>query len=96
MRNLLAQVDVNPNPRGLPGGAQIQAIVDGISYYALVAALAAFLTGMALMAFGSLSSNPRSSALGKSAGIVSILAAFGIGAAAAIVNFFYGSGGGVN
>jgi hypothetical protein len=48
------------------------------------------------MAFGSLASNPRSSARGKAAAAVSLLAAFGIGAAAAIVNFFYSSGGGVS
>lgn len=92
---VIAQVNVNPDPSGLPGGEAVQRIVNGIGYYALVAVVAAFLTGMALMAFGSLSSNPRSSALGKAAATVSLIAAFGIGAAAAIVNFFYRSGGAV-
>ncbi len=92
---VLAQVRVNPDPSGLPGGQAIQKLVNGIGYYALIAVIAAFLVGMALMAFGSLSSNPRSSALGKAAATVSVLAAFGIGAAAAIVNFFYNSGGSV-
>jgi hypothetical protein len=93
---LLAQVTVEPNPGGLPGGDAVQNLVGGIAYYALIVVVAAFLAGMALMAFGSLSSNPRSSALGKATAVVSLLAAFGIGAAAAIVNFFYNSGGGVS
>lgn len=93
--SLLAQVDVTPNPSGLPGGEAIEGFVGGLAYYALIVVVAAFLAGMALMAFGSLSSNPRSSALGKATAVVSLLAAFGIGAAAAIVNFFYGAGGNV-
>lgn len=96
LRAFITQVSVDPDPTGLPGGEAVQRLVNGIGYYALIAVVAAFLTGMALMAFGSLSSNPRSSALGKAAAVVSLLAAFGIGAAAAIVNFFYTSGGGVS
>jgi len=92
---VLAQVSVEPDPAGLPGGQALQDLVDGIGFYALIVVVAAFLVGMALMAFGSLSSNPRSSALGKATAVVSLLAAFGIGAAAAIVNFFYNSGGNV-
>jgi len=92
---VLAQVSVEPDPAGLPGGEALQALVNGIGFYALIVVVAAFLAGMALMAFGSLSSNPRSSALGKATAVVSLLAAFGIGAAAAIVNFFYNSGGNV-
>jgi hypothetical protein len=93
---LLAQVSVDPNPSGLPGGQAVQNLVGGIAYYALIVVVGAFLAGMALMAFGSLSSNPRSSALGKATAVVSLLAAFGIGAAAAIINFFYGAGGSVS
>lgn len=92
---VLAQVSVEPDPAGLPGGQALQTLVNGIGFYALIVVVAAFLVGMALMAFGSLSSNPRSSALGKATAVVSLLAAFGIGAAAAIVNFFYNSGGNV-
>lgn len=95
MSRVLAQVTVEPNPSGLPGGEALSALVGGIAYYALIVVVAAFLAGMALMAFGSLSSNPRSSALGKATAVVSLLAAFGIGAAAAIVNFFYNTGGNV-
>jgi hypothetical protein len=93
--SVLAQVSVEPDPAGLPGGQALQGLVNGIGFYALIVVVAAFLVGMALMAFGSLSSNPRSSALGKATAVVSLLAAFGIGAAAAIVNFFYNSGGNV-
>lgn len=93
--HVLAQVSVEPDPAGLPGGQALQSLVNGIGFYALIVVVAAFLVGMALMAFGSLSSNPRSSALGKATAVVSLLAAFGIGAAAAIVNFFYNSGGNV-
>lgn len=92
---VLAQVTVQPDPTGLPGGAAIDSLLGGLAYYALIIVAAAFLAGMAMMAFGSLSSNPRSSALGKATAVVSLLAAFGIGAAAAIVNFFYGVGGNV-
>jgi hypothetical protein len=95
MSRVLAQVTVEPNPSGLPGGEALSSLVGGIAYYALIVVVAAFLAGMALMAFGSLSSNPRSSALGKATAVVSLLAAFGIGAAAAIVNFFYNTGGNV-
>jgi hypothetical protein len=96
MSRLLAQVNVNPDPGGLPGGAAIERLVNGLAFYALIIVVAAFLAGMALMAFGSLSSNARSSSLGKVTAVASLLAAFGIGAAAAIVNFFYSSGGAVN
>lgn len=91
----LAQVSFEPDPSGLPGGEALQSFVNGIGAFALIAVLAAFVVAMALMAFGSLSSNPRSSALGKATAIVAVLAAFGLGAAAAIVNFFYSSGGNV-
>lgn len=96
MPRILAQVTVDPNPSGLPGGEAIQSLVGGLAYYALIIVVAAFLAGMALMAFGSLSSNARSSSLGKVTAVASLLAAFGIGAAAAIVNFFYSTGGAVN
>jgi hypothetical protein len=92
-QGLIAQVSVEPDPTALPGGGAIQSLVNGIGYYALIVVLGAFLAGMALMAFGSLSSNPRSSALGKATAMVSVLAAFGIGAAAVIINFFYNVGG---
>lgn len=93
---LLAQVNVEPNPGGLPGGEALSNFVGGLAYYSLIVVVAAFLAGMALMAFGSLSSNPRSSALGKATAVVALLAAFGIGAAAAIINFFYRAGGTVS
>ena len=95
MLRVLAQVSVDPDPGGLPGGEAVARLVNGIAFYALIVVVAAFLSGMALMAFGSLSSNPRSSALGKATAMVSLIAAFGIGAAAAIINFFYDVGGNV-
>jgi hypothetical protein len=95
MLRLLAQVTVEPDPAGLPGGEAIQGLINGLQWYALLAVVAAFLAGCGLMAFGSLSSNPRSSAIGKATTIVALLAAFGIGAAAAIINFFFDAGGGV-
>jgi hypothetical protein len=96
MQRLLAQVQVQPDPGGLPGGSALEGLVNGVAYYALIVVVGAFLAGMALMAFGSLSSNPRSSAVGKATAVVALLAAFGIGAAAAIINFFYRSGGTVS
>jgi hypothetical protein len=93
---VLAQVTVEPDPGGLPGSEAVQNLINGLQFYALLAVVAAFLAGCGLMAFGSLSSNPRSSAIGKATTIVALLAAFGIGAAAAIVNFFYNAGGGVS
>lgn len=95
MTRLLATIDVTPDPAGLPGGEAVQSLVNGLAFYALLAVVAAFLAGAAMMAFGSLSSNPRSSAVGKATTLVALLAAFAIGAAAAVVTFFFDVGGSV-
>jgi len=92
---LLATIDIAPDPAGLPGGEAIQSLVNGLAFFAMLAVGAAFVAGCGMMAFGSLSSNPRSSAIGKSTLLVAVLAAFGIGAAAVVVNFFFNVGSGV-
>jgi hypothetical protein len=77
-----------PNPSGLPGSTALQSLIDGIAFWALLAALGGLLISAAVWALSSHSGNYQHSALGRRGTIVSAAAAFIVGAAPAIVNFF--------
>jgi MFS family permease len=83
---------INPNDGGLPGAAVLQKLTDGIGFWALALALAALVVGAALWAVGAHSQNFTQSVVGRRAVLVSGLAAFLIGAAPALVNFFFDTG----
>jgi MFS family permease len=77
----------------LPGTAQLQQLIDGFGTWALMAALAGMLVGAAAWALGHHSSNYQQAANGRRGVMVSGAAAMIIGAAPALISFFFGLGG---
>jgi len=88
----LAAVSVKPNPNGLPGIPAVQKLIDGLAAAALLGCVAAVLIGAAQWALGNRSNNYSHSSDGKSKVFYGLIGAFVVGAAAAIINFFYSSG----
>lgn len=88
----LAAVSVRPDPNGLPGMPAATKLVDGIAAFILLGCVAGFLLGVGEWVLGSRSSNFGQSDSGKSRVLVSVLGAFGVGAVAAIINFFLSAG----
>ncbi len=90
---ILAQrVDLNPNPGNLPGGQVLQTLTNGIAGFALVFCLIGLVVSAGLWALGAHSNNYQQTFVGKRGFAVSAMGALLIGAAAAIINFFYGAG----
>ena len=90
---LLAQkVDLNPDPDNLPGGEVLQTLTNGIAGFALIFCLIGLVVSAGLWALGSNSNNYQQTYIGKRGFAVCSLGALLIGAAAAIINFFYGAG----
>lgn len=90
-----AKVTVNPNSGGLPGGAAAQKLINGLAGFGLMACVVALLWGAAQWGFGSRSNNYAQADDGKSRMLKGAAGAFGIGAAAAVINFFFSAGSGV-
>lgn len=88
----LADVTLSPSTSALPGSAALQQLADGLASWALIAALIALLLGAALWAIGSHTQNMHQSAQGRRAVVASLVAAVLIGAAPALVNFFFNTG----
>lgn len=86
------KVQVEPNPKGLPGIPALQKLVNGLALIALLACVAGVLIGAAQWALGSKSNNYSHASDGKSKVLYGLLGAFVIGAGAALINFFYTSG----
>jgi hypothetical protein len=85
-------VGLHPSLTALPGGGTLQALVNGLGAWALIAALVGLVIGAAAWALGVHSQNYQQSMVGRRAVLVSGLAALLIGAAPDLVNFFYGQG----
>ena len=83
-----AGIGGTPDPTGLPGSAALQSLISGIAFWALLAALGGLLISAAVWALSSHSGNYQHSALGRRGTVVSAVAAFRVGAAPAIINFF--------
>jgi hypothetical protein len=92
----MADVNLSPDPGNLPGGAVLQHLTNGLGGWALVFALVGMLVGAALWALGSHAQNHYQSFSGRKTVLVSGLAALVIGAAPALVNFFFHAGQGVH
>jgi hypothetical protein len=90
--NLLAQVNLNPDPDELPGGNVLSALTDGLAGFALVFCLIGLVVGAGMWALGSNSSNYNQTLVGKRAVVISAVAALLIGGAAAIINFAFDAG----
>ena len=74
----------------------MQSLVNGLGAWALIAAMVGLVIGAAAWALGVHSQNFQQSMVGKRAVLVSGLAALLIGAAPAIINFFFHAGQGVH
>jgi hypothetical protein len=81
-------VSVHPNPDGLPGGAQIQQILNGLGGWALLAALGGLLVSVIVWSLGSFGGNYHAVSKGKTGVLVCGAAALIAGGAAPIINFF--------
>lgn len=86
------KVDINPDPGKLPGGPQIQQLLDGLGGWALFAALAGLLISVIVWAMGSFGGNYHAVSKGKTGVLVCTGAAIIAGGAAPIINFFAGLG----
>ncbi len=93
---LFADVTLTPDTGSLPGGALLQRLTDGLGGWALLATLAGLLVGAGMWALGAHSQNYQHSYVGRRTVLVSAVAALLIGAAPALVNFFFHAGQGVN
>jgi MFS family permease len=87
-----ADVSLTPDLNGLPGGAELQSLTNGLGGWALALALVGLLLGALMWALGSHTQNYHQSYSGRRAVLVSALAALLIGAAPALVNFFFHAG----
>jgi len=93
---MFANVTLTPSTTALPGSAALQQLTDGIAAWALIGALIALLLGAALWAVGSHTQNMHQSSQGRRAVLTSLVAAVLIGAAPALINFFFKTGLGVH
>jgi MFS family permease len=96
VREAVSTVTLDPNPGNLPGGAVLQQLTDGLGGWALILALVGLVIGAAAWALGAHSQNYHQAFNGRRTVLVSALAALLIGAAPAIVNFFFHAGQGVH
>ncbi|MFP4636547.1 MAG: DUF6112 family protein [Nitriliruptoraceae bacterium] len=96
MTRLVARVTGDPDPSQLPGGEVLQNLTNGIMGWALALSLIALLVSAAAWALGANSQNYQYTVAGKRGVLVAGIAALLIGAAPAIVNFFFDAGTGVS
>jgi hypothetical protein len=92
----LIDVALTPNPGQLPGGGTLQQLTNGVGGWALILSLVGMVVGAAAWALGAHSQNYQQSFVGRRTVLISGLAALLIGAAPAIVNFFFHAGQGVH
>lgn len=91
----VAAIAIKPDPTALPGGSEAQKLINGGTYFVLLACVAGALLGLGQWALGSRTSNYSQADNGKSKVVACIVAAFLTGALGAIINFFVSAGGAV-
>ena len=96
MTRVVLDVSLNPDPSQLPFSGTLADLVNGLAAVALIVAVGAFAFGGATWALGTVTSNMSWAERGKSATIVSALAALLVGGAAIVVNFFFHVGRGLH
>lgn len=89
-------ISLNPDASGLPGGSELQSLVNGLGWWGLLAALAGLIIGAATWALGTHTNNHHHATAGRRAVVVSAAAALVIGAAPALLSFFFSAGQHVN
>ena len=93
--SVVAQVTMTPDPAQLPGGAVLQNLANGVAGWAIILALVGLVVSAATWAIGAHSQNYQYAAAGKRGVLAAGLAALLIGAAPAVINFFFTAGTGV-
>ncbi|HVA99992.1 MAG TPA: DUF6112 family protein [Acidimicrobiales bacterium] len=83
---------LDPSASGLPGTATLQSLVNGLAWWALLAALVGLVVGAGTWALGAHSNNYQHTSSGRKAVLVSGAAALLIGAAPTILNFLFNAG----
>ncbi len=96
MGQILLDVTLQPSVTSLPGGALLQQIANGLGAWALILALIGLIIGAAMWAIGAHSNNYQQSYSGRRTVLASGGAALVIGAAPALVNFFFHAGQGIH
>ena len=94
-RVAVVAVDISPDPSGLPGGAALQKVVNGLAFLSLIALLGGVVVGAVIWGVGSASNNPTQGAGGKRMVAISLFGAVIVGAAAGLINFFNTLGQGI-
>jgi membrane protein YqaA with SNARE-associated domain len=85
-----------PSATVLPGGSELLKLISGLEWWALALAILGIVIGAAAWALGSHGQNFNQSVNGRRAVLVSGMAALIIGAAPAVVNWFYATGSSVH
>jgi hypothetical protein len=88
VRNVKLQSD----PTGLPGSDVLQGLINGLAFWALLAALAGVVVGCIVWAAGAHGQNHHMAGRGRLSALACGVAAMLIGAAPALVNFFAEAG----
>ncbi len=96
MAHTMAAVGATPDPSGLPGGAALQKLLDGLVFVGLLACVAAVVVGGATWFVGAQAGNFSASMGGRRAVLAGMVGALVIGAAGALVNFFFTAGSAVH
>ena len=89
---LAGALQLSPSSSSLPGGAELQTLINGIGWWGLLASLAGLVIGAATWALGSHTNNYQHTLTGKRAVLVSGIAALLIGAAPTVLNFLFDAG----
>lgn len=85
-------VSLNPDSGALPGSGTLQSLVNGIAFWALLAALAGLIIGAATWALGAHTNNYQNATTGRRAVLVCAASALVIGAAPTLLNFLFHAG----
>lgn len=93
---LLGAISVKPDPTALPGTPALEKLLNGLAAIGILGCGAAVVIGAAQLGFGQKANNYTQAADGKQKLLYGLGGAFVIGAAAAIVNFFYNAGSAVH
>ena len=91
--HIAAAINVKPDPNALPGMPTAQKLVNGLAAFIILACVVGALFGIGQWVLGSRTSNFSQADSGKSKVGAAVLGAFGVGAVAAIINFFVTAGG---
>lgn len=86
----------SPDKTALPGADQLMRLISGLEWWALALAILGIIIGAAAWAIGSHGQNFNQSVNGRRAVLVSGMAALIIGAAPAVVNWFFAAGSSVH